>query len=74
MKKDLREYWSRIYFEPSGMNEPIKCYAVGMMGCKSIHTVHHGRTDYGMEISSYIVTFDDGTTKHISDTAFSVFD
>jgi hypothetical protein len=62
------ETWTRILFNAGKLNEPVSCYEVGIMGCTKIEGKYHGTTRGGLEIYSYIVYFQNGKQKEITNT------
>lgn len=68
LKKENITGFTRIVFGPREMNEPFSCYEVGKMGCSKIEEKYSGIDKSGLDVYSYIVHFEDGTTKEIVDT------
>jgi hypothetical protein len=68
LKKESFTLFSSIVFGPRKINEPFSCYEVGTMGCSKIEEKYCGQDEGGLDMYSYIVHFEDGTTKEIVDT------
>jgi len=62
------ETWTRILFNIGKLYEPVSCYEVGKMSCSKIEEKYHCQDEGGSHQYSYIVHFENGTTKKIVDT------
>jgi len=61
--------FKRILFDAEEFNKPMKCYQVGLLGCKSIIENHFGYSG-GIEVCNYTVEFEDGSSITIDNTFY----
>jgi len=57
-----------IMFGARETNESLECHKIGHMGCERIMPNFLGRAENGLDIYSYTVEFEDGTSKEITNT------
>lgn len=57
-----------IMFNARKTNESLECYKIGHMGCNRITPNLLGCDEAGLDIYSYTVGFEDGTSKEITNT------
>lgn len=60
-----------LLFGKRKLNKSIQCYKVGLLGCKSIDSIHHGKDEENIDIYSYQVIFDSGKSIKITNPFYA---
>jgi hypothetical protein len=65
-KNDGSIKYSQILFSPREEGQALACYEVGLMGCTEIKEKLYGKDENGLDITSYIVSFENAKPYEIS--------
>lgn len=59
-----------LLFGKRKLNKSIQCYKVGLLGCKSIDSIYHGKDEENMDIYFYKINFDNGESIEITNPIY----